>query len=97
MTDMQCVKLNYGGQTLRILGKISTTLQCIVNGAPAGNLHLKAHAVQDVDKFFDTHAIAGAKLSKKLHEHPKKSSTSNSTEPTYDAQEAPKKKRKNTK
>ena len=94
MTDMQCAKLDYGGKKLRILGKISTTLQCIVNGAPAGNLHLKAHVVQDVYKVFDTHAIAGTKLSQKLLEHPQKSSKSNSTEPTSDAQEAPKKKRK---
>ena len=66
MTDMQCAKLDYGGKKLRIWGKISTTLQCIVNGAPAGNLHLKAHVVQDVYNFFDTHAIAGTKLYQKL-------------------------------
>ena len=36
MTDMQCTKLFYGGQKLRICGKVSTTVQCIVNGAPAG-------------------------------------------------------------
>ena len=45
MTDMQCSKLLYGGQKLRILGKVSTSVQCIVNGMPAGNMHLKAHVM----------------------------------------------------
>ena len=38
MTEMQC----YGGQKLRILGKVSTTVQFIMDEAPAGTLHLKA-------------------------------------------------------
>ena len=66
MTDMQCSKLLYGGQKLRILGKISTSVQCIVDGMPAGNMHYKAHVIQDLYKLFDTHSIAGNKLSQKL-------------------------------
>ena len=66
MTDMQRSELLYGGQKLRILGKVSTSMQCIVDGMPAGNMHFKAHVIQDLYKLFDTHSIAGFKLSQKL-------------------------------
>ena len=66
MTDLQCVKLYYGGQKLRILGKISTTVQCIIDGVPAGNMQFKAHVVQDIYQLFDTHSIAGVKMSERL-------------------------------
>jgi len=66
MCDLQCRKLCYGGQKLRILGTISTTVQCIIDGAPAGNLQFKAFVIEDLRKLFDTHSIAGVKLSKKL-------------------------------
>ena len=97
MTDMQCSKFFYGGQKLRILGKVSTTVQCIMEGAPAGTLHLKAHVVQDLYKLFDVHSVAGTKLSHKLLGPPAKlvPDTEESTEPTDEgAQEAKKKKRK---
>jgi len=104
MTEMQCSKFFYGGQKLRILGKVSTTVQCIVDGAPAGTLHLKAHVVQDLYKLFDVHSIAGTKLSHKLIGPPAKPfpDTEISAEPTDDAvsdaqDEAKKKKRKRKK
>ena len=55
MSDLQCTKLFYGGQKLRILGKISTTVQCIVDGSPMGHMHFKAHVVEDLKSRFDTH------------------------------------------
>ena len=86
MTDLQCAKLLYGGQKMRILGKISTTVQCIADGSPAGNMHIKAMVVQDLYTSFDTHSIAGSKLSEKLIGQPFKLIISNdddeSTEPT---------------
>ena len=56
MSDMQCRKLVY---KLRILGKVSTSAQCIVNGVPLGNIQFKAHVVEDLKMVFDTHSIAG--------------------------------------
>ena len=98
MTNLQCSKMTYGGQKLRILGKISTSVQCIVDGKPAGNLHFKASVVQDVYKLFDTHSIAGIKLSQKLIGPPYQlsSDTTSSTEPTKNTntQARPRKKRK---
>ena len=66
LTDLQCVKLTYGGQKLRILGRVNTTIQCVIDGVPAGNFQFKAHVVQDIYQLFDTHAIAGVKMSEKL-------------------------------
>jgi len=102
MTDMQCTKLFYGGQKLRICGKVSTTVQCIINGAPAGTMHFKAHVVQDLYKLFDTHSIAGTKLSQKLlgppvQFFPDKKDSAEPTEDDSDAPEAKKKKRKKVK
>ena len=34
MNDLQCRKLFFGGEKLRILGRISTSVQCIVDGSP---------------------------------------------------------------
>ena len=41
-------------------------MQCIYDGAPAGNTHFKAIVVQDLYQNLDTHSIAGQKLSDKL-------------------------------
>lgn len=98
MTDMQCVKMRYGGQNLRILGKISTSVQCIIDGAPVGNMHMKAHVVTDVYQLFNTYAIAGSKLTDKLIGKPKDDEADDtSDEPTEPTNPAKKKKRKKTK
>eukprot|EP00092_Neocalanus_flemingeri_P016297 GFUD01017642.1.p1 GENE.GFUD01017642.1~~GFUD01017642.1.p1 ORF type:complete len:390 (+),score=74.64 GFUD01017642.1:307-1476(+) len=95
MTDLQCKRLTYGGRKVRILGKISTTVQCIVNGVPMGNIQLKAHVIQDLYQLFDTHSIAGEKLSGKLNGPPLELVKENPTEPT-DKIASTKKKRKRT-
>ena len=64
MTDLQCAKFQYGGQKLRICGKISTTVQSIQN------MHFKATVVQVLYHNFDTHSIAGQKLSQILIDPP---------------------------
>ena len=70
MSDLQCSKFNYGGQKLRVLGKISTSVQCITSGAVSGNMHLKALVIQDLYRSFYVHAIAVDKLSSKLNGSP---------------------------
>ena len=92
ISDLQCSKFTYGGHKLRILGKVSSSVQCIQDGAPAGNMHFKATVVQDLYATFDTHSIAGKKLSQKLIGPPYKllsPEESPKTEPT-----TPRKKRK---
>ena len=90
MTDLQCAKFNFAGQKLRKLGKISTSVQCISDGKTSGNLHFKATVVQDLYQHFDTHSIAGNKLSKLLLDPPVQHIDESSTEPTP---ETPKKKK----
>ena len=90
MTDLQCAKFNFAGQKLRKLGKISTSVQCISDGKTSGNLHFKATVVQDLYQTFDTHSIAGNKLSKLLLDPPVQPLDESSTEPT---QETPQKKK----
>jgi hypothetical protein len=82
---------------MRILGKISTSVQCIFDGSISGNLHLKATVIQDLYHNIDTHAIAGNKLSKILSAPPNKLDDSTSLEPTDGEEEltkTPKKKKK---
>ena len=84
ISDLQCAKFSYGGQKLRILGKVSSSVQCILDGRPAGNLYFKATVVQDLFSTFDTHSIAGKKLSEKLTGPPYvlSSEDNSETEPT---------------
>ena len=53
MNELQCAKFNFGGVKLRKLGKISTSVQCILNGVPAGSIHFKDVVVQDLYQHFD--------------------------------------------
>lgn len=66
MTDLQCKKLSYCGKKLRILGKISCTIQCVKDGNVVGNFFLKASVVEDLKEHFDTHGIAGNKMASLL-------------------------------
>ena len=61
MSDLQCSRLNYGSRKLRILGKVSTSVQCISEGKVSGNMHLKALVVENLCENFDVHSIAGIK------------------------------------
>ena len=79
VTDLQCSRFHYGGKKLRILGKVSTSVQCIMNGMVCGNMHLKASVVENLNDTFDAHSIAGNKLSEILTSSPSHIDT---TEPT---------------
>jgi len=66
MTDIQCRKFSYGGHKLRILGRISTAVQCVQNGRIGGNFHIKGLVVSDLNTLLDTHCVAGSKMQEKL-------------------------------
>ena len=61
ISDLQCKKICFGGRKLRLLGKISCTVQCIVDGNIQGDFHLKASVIEHLNQNFDTHCIAGVK------------------------------------
>jgi len=98
MTDLQCAKFYYAGHKLRILGKVATSVQCLDSGYTAGNLYFKATVVEHLATTFDTHSIAGVKLSKQLIGPPFELAPTNSTEPTMESDVTtppqPKKKKK---
>ena len=62
MHDLQCTKYTFGGARLRILGRISQTLQTIQDGAVSGTAHVRANVVENLHKTFDTHSIAGQQV-----------------------------------
>lgn len=66
LSDIQCSKFTFAGNKLRILGKISQTVQCVKNGTLAGNIHIKANVVENLASTFDTHSIASGKMTKLL-------------------------------
>ena len=41
MSDLQCQKFSYAGYKMRILGKVSLTVQCIHDGVSSGTFHLR--------------------------------------------------------
>ena len=66
MTDLQCKKFYFAGHKMRILGKISTTVQCIQDGFVAGNFQMKALVVLDLAQNLDSDSIVGSKMSSQL-------------------------------
>jgi len=63
MTDLQCQKFYFAGNRFRILGKISTSVQCIEGGVLSGmNFHIKGFVVSDLNKILDTHCVAGVRM-----------------------------------
>jgi hypothetical protein len=90
MNDLQCRKLFFGGEKLRILGHISTSVQCIVNGSSFGNVNFKAYVIEDLKKLFNTHAIASEKLHKKLYPSFQPSTEHITAEPTEDDEDVSK-------
>ena len=80
MEELQCSKFSYGGFKFRILGKISQTVQTIKDGVMNGTAHLRAAVVENLTAAFDTHSIAGKKMTELLE---KKVETNPSTEARY--------------
>ena len=66
MSDLQCKRFNFAGFKMRILGQISTAVQCINDGFVSGNFHFKAMVVLDLAKNLDTFSVAGKKLASQL-------------------------------
>ena len=62
MTDLQCSKFSFGGHKMRILGKVSLTVQCIHDGVSSGTFHIKGNVILDLAKNFESECIAGSKM-----------------------------------
>ena len=62
MTELQCQKFSFAGFKMRILGKVSVTVQCVHDGISSGAFHIKGNVVLDLAKNLDTECVAGMKM-----------------------------------
>ena len=67
MTDISCKRLSFAGRKLRILGKVSFTMQCVHDGNVFGTLHFTGSVIENLHQHFDVHCVAGRKLSLMLN------------------------------
>ena len=82
MSDLQCKKFYFYGEQLRMLGTISTTVQCVQNGFICGSFQLRANVIEHLQKRFDVHSIAGMKLTKMLQPDTNKNNRRGTPDPT---------------
>ena len=66
LTDLQCRKYSLGGSKYRILGRVTTAVQCVQNGKVGSTFHLRCDVVADLYSTLDTHCVASAKLQQHL-------------------------------
>ena len=66
VTDLQYRKFTYCDKKMRIVGKISVTVQSVKNGSPADNIHVKALVVLDLNNSLDVDSVAGSKMAARL-------------------------------
>ena len=66
ITDVQYRKLIYCGHKMRIVGKVSVTVQCVKDGSTADNVHIRAFVVLDLHNNLDVDSIASSKMSMRL-------------------------------
>ena len=66
LTDLQCRKYSLGGSKYRILGRVTTAVQCVQNGKVGSTFHLKCDVVEGLYATLDTHCVASAGLQQHL-------------------------------
>ena len=66
VTDLQCRKFSFAGNKLRILGRVSTAVQCLDEGKVSGNYHIKGFVVSDLNTLLDTHCVASLRMRQQM-------------------------------
>jgi len=79
MYDLQYQKFSFCGNKLRILGRVSISVQTIHNGLASGSFHIKANVILDLNKSIDCESVAGLKLKSKLESSSPESDCSSSS------------------
>ena len=82
MYDLQYQKFSYCGHKLRIIGKVSITVQTIHDGLASGSFHIRANVMLDLHKAVDCEAVAGIKLSSCLDAAERLSTDSDDSSPS---------------
>ena len=65
-TNITCENFRLGNETVRIVGKVCTTVQTVAEGAVIGSMQFKTTVVRDLKSLFGTEALPGQVLSQKL-------------------------------
>ena len=89
MTEIGCKKISFAGKKLRVLGKVSFTAQCVKDGNVFGTIHFKGNVVEDLRQHFDSHGIAGTKMSSLLQGDTTTSSSCSSPSPSTSSAGSP--------
>ena len=87
MTDVQCRKFQFGGHKMRILGRVSSAVQCVQGGRITGSFHVKGLVMTDLNELLDTHCVAGTKMREKIAQYNKDWATTNLANETTDAED----------
>ena len=66
ISNLKCQKYSYGGFNMRIVGQVTTHVQCIKDGYPVGKIHFTASVVRGLSTNLDTDSVAGTKLARLL-------------------------------
>ena len=66
MTDIQCGPFRYDGHKMRILGKVSTTIQCVEHGKITEDFHIEAKVASDLYALLDSHCVIGTDMMKSI-------------------------------
>ena len=59
-------KFSFAGTETRVVGHISQTVQCVVNGKTSGTIHLKASVVRHLTKLYNMDCVAGGQMYHRL-------------------------------
>ena len=66
LTDVQCRPFRYMGHKMRILGQVSTTVQCVQDGKITDNFRINALVAADLYSLLDAHCVVGAKMRERI-------------------------------
>ena len=89
MSDLQCQKFSFSGFKMRILGRVSLTVQCIHDGISSGAFQIKANVILDLAKNLDTECVAGTKMAAQLTGDSTPAPVDTSPAPSVPAAECP--------
>ena len=92
MSEVSCKKISFAGKKLRLLGRVSFSAQCVNDGSIFGSYHFKASVIENLQQHFDTHGIAGSRMTNFLNgddDYTSSSSNSSTSSPTRPARRPP--------
>ena len=66
LTDVQCRPFRYDGHKMRILGQVSTTIQCVQDGMITKDFRFEALVASDLYGLLDSHCVIVDKMKERI-------------------------------